>query len=165
MSSKHSAGLLMYRWHDGRLEVLVAHPGGPLHENRDKGDWTIPKGLVEEGEDAFTAAKREFQEETGLRLAGEGGFIPLGRIRQRSGKVVDAWAFEDDLPDDDWQPRSNLFWMEWPKGSGDQQQFPEIDRAAFFGLDEAREKLNPAQAEFLDRLVVELGKSMASHAR
>lgn len=157
--AKHSAGLLMYRWKDGELEVFIAHPGGPLHENRDEGDWTIPKGLVERGEAAFEAARREFHEETGIEP--QGPFLPLGAIRQRSGKLVDAWAFKGEPPDD-WQLSSNLFDMEWPRGSGQTGRFPEIDRAEFFGLDEARIRLNPAQAEFLDRLVMKMGRKILS---
>ena len=160
---KHSAGLLMYRWKDGKLEVFIAHPGGPLHENLDEGDWSIPKGLVEKGEDPFEAGVREFQEETGLP-APAGETLPLGRIRQRSGKLVDAWAFESDVPED-WKLTSNLFGMEWPRGSGKFERFPEMDKAEFFSLDEARKKLNPAQGEFLDRLVLRMGKDMASRVR
>ena len=161
--SKHSAGLLMYRWQDGNLEVFIAHPGGPFHENLDEGDWSIPKGIVEKGEDAFEAAVREFQEETGLPPP-PGDCFPLGRIRQKSGKLVDVWAFKSNTPEG-WRLDSNLFEMEWPKGSGKTERFPEMDKAGFFSLDEAKKKLNPAQVEFLDRLILHIGKEMASRAR
>lgn len=143
-----SAGLLMFRVRCSRLQVLLAHPGGPLWRNKDEGAWTIPKGEVQPGEDALDAAIREFEEETGCRPSPP--YIPLGVIRQKSGKRVHAWAFEGDC--DPAQVRSNVFSMEWPPKSGKQQQFPEIDRAEFFSMDEARKKINPAQAAFADTL-------------
>ncbi|HEY7408391.1 MAG TPA: NUDIX domain-containing protein [Gemmatimonadaceae bacterium] len=146
--AKLSAGLLMYRFRAGQLEVLLGHPGGPFFTNKDLGAWTIPKGLVDEAEDQLAAARREFEEETGTRP--EGRFVPLGEVLQKGGKTVIAWAFEGDL--DPAAIRSNTFQREWPPRSGRWQTFPEIDRAAFFSIDEARGKINPAQAEFLSRL-------------
>jgi predicted NUDIX family NTP pyrophosphohydrolase len=146
--AKLSAGLLMYRFRAGQLEVLLGHPGGPFFTNKDLGAWTIPKGLVDEAEDQLAAARREFEEETGTRP--EGRFVPLGEVLQKGGKTVIAWAFEGDL--DPAAIRSNTFQREWPPRSGRWQTFPEIDRAAFFSIAEARGKINPAQAEFLSRL-------------
>jgi predicted NUDIX family NTP pyrophosphohydrolase len=129
MSQKVSAGLLMYRFRSGILEVYLAHPGGPLFTRKDDGYWSIPKGEPPEGEALPDAAIREFEEETGLKP--HGPFIQLGSIRQKGGKVVHAWAFEGDC--DDPQPIcSNLFDMEWPPRSGKMQSFPEMDRAQFF---------------------------------
>ena len=151
---KLSAGIVLYRWLDRsknkRLEVLLVHPGGPFWKNKDAGSWSIPKGEYEPAEDALNAARREFAEETGLALP-EGEFKPLGDLRQPSGKVIRAWAHEGDFSAEDL--RSNLFSMEWPPKSGKMQEFPEVDRAAWFGLDEAREKLIPGQCGFLDRLL------------
>lgn len=146
---KESAGLLLYRLRAGRIEVLLAHPGGPLWQRKDAGAWTIPKGELSHDEDALACARREFEEETGF-LA-QGPFIPLGSVRQKSGKVVHAWAFEGDC--DPKQLRSNTFEMEWPPRSGKVQSFPEVDRAEFFDIESAREKLNPAQIDFLERLL------------
>jgi predicted NUDIX family NTP pyrophosphohydrolase len=143
-----SAGLLLFRRRGGRLEVLLAHPGGPFWANRDAGAWSLPKGLAEPGEDLLTAARREFSEETGL--SPDGPFLALGSIRQKSGKVVHAWACEGDA--DPAQLTSNTMSVEWPPGSGKRVEFPEIDRCAWFEPAEARAKLNPAQAEFVDRL-------------
>lgn len=136
-----SAGLLMYRWAEGKLQVLLAHPGGPLFKNKDDGAWTIPKGEIEPDEDPLAAAQREFQEETGLVPTGR--FLPLTPIKQKGGKLVHAWAFQGDC-----DPRtlaSNFFTMEWPPKSGRQMEFPEIDRASFFDVEEAGRKINPAQ--------------------
>ena len=143
-----SAGLLLFRVREGRLEVLLAHPGGPFWSRRDAASWTIPKGLVEPGEDTLTAARREFAEETGH--APEGEPIPLQPLKQPSRKVIHAWAIEGD-----WDPatlRSNTFEMEWPPRSGRMGTFPEVDRAAWFAIDEARAKLLPGQVPFLDQL-------------
>ena len=148
---KVSAGLLMYRRREGDLEVLLVHPGGPLFVNRDDGFWSIPKGEVDADEDLLAAACREFTEETGLEPTGP--FLPLGQIKQRGGKLVHAWAFEGDC--DPASIRSNTFEMEWPPRSGRRQTFSEIDRAAFFDLDAARHKINPAQTTFLDTLAEE----------
>ncbi|MDE2019879.1 MAG: NUDIX domain-containing protein [Patescibacteria group bacterium] len=144
-----SAGLLMYRRRTGMLEVLLVHPGGPFFAKKDLGDWSIPKGEVD-GTDAdeFAAAKREFEEETGMKP--EGRFISLGSITQAGGKVVHAWALEGDC--DPANIRSNTFKMEWPPRSGRVQEFPEVDRAAFFAMEMARQKIKPTQAEFLGRL-------------
>jgi predicted NUDIX family NTP pyrophosphohydrolase len=146
---KISAGLLMYRLRAGHLEVLLAHPGGPFWTNKDDGAWTIPKGLVDEGEDHLATAKREFEEELGTKPNAD-HYLELGEVRQKGGKTVVAWAFEGDL--DPATIQSNSFKVEWPPRSGRWQDFPEVDRAAFFSLAEARAKMNPAQAEFLSRL-------------
>lgn len=145
---KVSAGLLMYRATDHGLEVLLAHPGGPFWRDRDVGAWTIPKGELGADEDPVLGARREFEEETGITVMGP--LLELGSVRQRGGKVVHAWAFEADR--DPPQLCSNTFAMEWPPGSGQTTAFPEIDRARFFTLEEAAEKINPAQAVFLRRL-------------
>jgi predicted NUDIX family NTP pyrophosphohydrolase len=144
----------MYRRRGGDLEVFLAHPGGPYFARKDAGVWSIPKGEPAAGEDLLAAAIREFAEETGIEPGGE--MIPLGSVRQRGGKTVHAWAFASSLPGGA-AIRSNTFTMEWPPGSGRLREFPEIDRAAFFPLDAARSRINPAQAEFLERLVKHLG--------
>lgn len=144
--AKTSAGLLMYRRHGGHLEVLLVHPGGPFWRHRDAGAWSIPKGELDDAEDPLEAARREFEEETGLRP--EGPFLELPAVRQKAGKVVHAWAFEGD-----WDParlRSNTFEIEWPPKSGKTAEFPEVDRAEFFDLATAREKINAGQAPLLD---------------
>jgi predicted NUDIX family NTP pyrophosphohydrolase len=148
-----SAGMLMYRRTPQGLEVLLAHPGGPYFVKKDTGGWTIPKGEPDPGEAIEAAAVREFTEETGLPVAGER--IPLGEIRQKGGKTVHAWAFAGEVPPG-FVPTSNLFEMEWPPKSGKRASFPEIDRAEMFPLEVARVKINPAQADFLDRLVARL---------
>ena len=145
---KLSAGLLMYRMRGGRVELLLVHPGGPFWTKKDAGAWSIPKGEISAEEDDLDAARREFFEETGVLP--EGRFNPLGEIVQKGGKVVRAWAFEGDY--DPATLKSNTFTMEWPPRSGKQQEFPEIDRAAFFTPEEARIRINPAQAEFIDAL-------------
>lgn len=139
---------MMFRRTDG-LEVLLVHPGGPFFANRDAGSWTIPKGEVDGDEEPLVAARREFVEETGLEVPGD-GFISLGSVRQKGGKEVLAWAFEGNC--DPETIRSNTFELEWPPRSGRRREFPEIDRAAFFAPDEAKAKLNPAQVAFLERL-------------
>lgn len=143
-----SAGLLMFRRRGGALEVLLAHPGGPAWSHKDLGAWTIPKGEIDEGEDPLATARREFEEETGIRP--EGTVLPLGSIRQKSGKIVHAWAFEGDA--DPAAIRSNSFRMQWPPGSGQWQTFPEVDRVEWFSPDEARRRINPAQAALIDAL-------------
>lgn len=145
---RRSAGLLMYRRSGGILEVLLVHPGGPFWMKKDAGAWSIPKGEYETGEEALAAAAREFQEETGL--VARGPYTPLTPIRQQGGKVVEAWAFEGDC--DAESLKSTTFSLEWPRGSGRRQEFPEVDRAGWFGLDEARRKILPAQAALLDEL-------------
>jgi len=142
-----SAGLLMYKLGDGELKVLLVHPGGPFYKNKDEGSWSIPKGEPNEGEDILETAKREFEEEIGTRA--EGKFILLGTIKQKSGKVVHAWAFQGNI--EKFETKS-FFNLEWPPHSGNIQKFPEVDRAEFFSIEDARKKINPAQIEFLDRL-------------
>jgi predicted NUDIX family NTP pyrophosphohydrolase len=151
--AKRSAGILLYRTAGGAPEVLLVHPGGPFWARKDAGAWSIPKGEYEEGEDPRDCALREFEEETGTALP-PGELIDLGSVKQRGGKVVSAWAAEGDLDAD--AVRSNTFTMEWPPRSGRTVEFPEIDRAGWFGVDPAREKLVAAQAEFLDRLLERL---------
>jgi len=146
--AKESAGLLMYRIRAGRPEVLLVHPGGPFFAGMDEGAWTIPKGEIEEGEDHLAAARREFEEETGLRP--EGHFVSLGSITQKGGKIVQAWAFEGDA--EPGTVRSNTFRMEWPPRSGAHVEFAEVDRAGFFDFDEAKRKINPAQVPLLEAL-------------
>jgi predicted NUDIX family NTP pyrophosphohydrolase len=145
---KCSAGILLYRWRNGRIEVLLAHPGGPYWKRKDAGAWSIPKGECVEGEDAQAAARREFKEETGIELQGD--LAPLGEVKQTGGKLVQAWSLEGDC--DPAHMRSNPFSLEWPPKSGNVQEFPEIDRFEWFSLEQAREKLVKAQAAFLDRL-------------
>ena len=152
--ARGSAGLLMYRVVDHRLDVFIAHPGGPWFPHRDLDVWTIPKGELEEGEDLQAAAIREFQEEVGIQPAGP--YIELGSIKQRGGKTVHAWAFQGDW--DESQPiRSNRIQVEWPPGSGQWGDWPEVDRAAFFPVAEARSRLKSTQHPLLDRLVAALG--------
>jgi predicted NUDIX family NTP pyrophosphohydrolase len=146
--AKVSAGLIMYRFRQGVLEFLLVHPGGPFWVNKDAGVWTIPKGEIEPDEEPLVAAKREFREELGFEAKGE--FIELNPIKQKSGKLVRAWGFEGDC--DPTCMKSNTFTMEWPLRSGKNVEFPEVDRAAFFALDAAREKINPAQIPLLEQL-------------
>ena len=149
---KRSAGVLLFRRVGSEIEVLLAHPGGPFWKNKDEGAWSIPKGEYADNEDPLAAAKREFAEETGLTPSGD--FVPLGEIRQPGGKVVTAWALEEDL-EESFHPaqlHSNTFSMVWPPRSGKLQEFPEIDRAEWFPLDVAQRKILRGQAEFLNRL-------------
>ncbi len=141
-----SAGLLMYRIQDGKLQVLLAHPGGPLFQNKDDGAWTIPKGEIEPGEDMLEAAKREFEEETGITPTGP--FIELKPIKQKGGKVVHAWAFQGDC--DPSAVASNTFTMEWPPKSGRLMEFPEMDRAEFFDMAAAGQKIKAAQMPLVE---------------
>ena len=145
---KASAGLLMFRKRNGQLEALLVHLGGPFWKKKDSGAWFVPKGEINPGEDQLVAAQREFQEETGLVPTGE--FLSLGSVKHKSGKTVAAWAFADDC--DPASLKSNTFEMEWPPKSGKRAQFPEIDRAEFFTIERAREKMHPAEFEFLTRL-------------
>lgn len=142
----------MFRRRGGEVEVLLAHPGGPFWSRRDAGSWTLPKGEIEEGEDPLAAARREFEEETGFASAPP--FLLLGELKQKSGKRITAWAFEGDA--DPQHLVSSPFEMEWPPRSGRMQRFPEIDRVAWFGPDEARARLLAGQAPFIDSLEARL---------
>ena len=156
-NGKRSAGLLLFRRRDRRgqaLEVLLGHMGGPFFARRDAGAWTIPKGEYGDGETAWDAARREFEEELGLAPP-EGEAVPLGEVRQAGGKVVTAWAVEADLDPATVVP--GTFRMEWPRGSGQEREFPELDRVRWFGLDEARAVIVTAQTGFLDRLTEHSG--------
>jgi predicted NUDIX family NTP pyrophosphohydrolase len=150
---KISAGLLLFRRGAAGLELFLAHPGGPFWTHKDAGAWTIPKGAIEPGEDPLAAARREFEEETGVSPTGP--FLPLGSIRQKAGKEIHAWAWEGDADPD--RVTSNLVQTEWPRGSGRRLTFPEVDRCGWFGPETARKKLNPAQAELISRLEAALG--------
>jgi predicted NUDIX family NTP pyrophosphohydrolase len=147
--AKRSAGILLYRIAGGEPEVLLVHPGGPFWARKDAGAWSIPKGEHDEDEEAQACARREFEEETGTALA-PGALTELGAVRLKSGKLVAAWAAEGDL--DPERVHSNTFELEWPPRSGRRQAFPEVDRAGWFGLEAARDRLNPAQVPFVDRL-------------
>jgi predicted NUDIX family NTP pyrophosphohydrolase len=154
-----SAGLLMFRRRNGVLEVFIAHPGGPWFPHRDFDVWTIPKGEIEPNEEPLVAAVREFQEEVGLEP--KPPYLPLGSIKQRGGKTVHAWGFEGDW--DESQPiRSNRMQVEWPPESGQMTTWPEIDKAAFFTVAAAREKLKLAQQPLLDRLMTALAQQGAA---
>jgi predicted NUDIX family NTP pyrophosphohydrolase len=158
---KKSAGLLMFR-HTGREpELFLVHFGGPFWAKKDDGAWFVPKGEIENGEDEFAAAKREFTEETGFTPREP--FLDLGSVRNKSGKTVRAWAFEGDA--DPAALKSNTFTVEWPPRSGKQAEFPEVDRGAFFALDAARVKMHPAEAPFLDRLEALLRETAKDQAR
>lgn len=149
LSAKQSAGILLFRRSGERIEVLLGHPGGPFWKKKDHGAWTVPKGLIAPGEPAFEAAKREFLEETGHSPGGK--FISLGDAKQPGGKTVHVWAVEGD-----WNPeelKSNLFQMEWPPHSGRLQTFPELDRAEWFTIPAARERILKGQTGFLNRLL------------
>jgi predicted NUDIX family NTP pyrophosphohydrolase len=148
-SGRTSAGILLWRRRQDRVEVLLAHQGGPFWAKKDLGHWTIPKGEVEPGEELVAVARREFEEETGTK-APDGPLVELGEIRQKSGKLVLGWAAEGDL--DPSAAVSNTFDLEWPPHSGVVRSFPEIDRVEWFDLDEAHRRLKAAQVPFLDRL-------------
>jgi predicted NUDIX family NTP pyrophosphohydrolase len=148
MATKETAGILLYRVRQGAFEVFLVHPGGPFWMKKDAGAWSIPKGETEAEEDLLHAAKREFHEETGFSL--DGNFIALTPLKQRGGKTVHAWAVEGDV--DAQSIKSNLFTMEWPPRSGKHAEFPEVDRAGWFTLEAAKEKILPGQAEFLEEL-------------
>jgi predicted NUDIX family NTP pyrophosphohydrolase len=154
---QRSAGILMYRREGGAVEVLLVHPGGPLWKKKDEGAWSVPKGLYEESEDALEAARREFEEETGAEPAGE--FIPLGEFRQSSAKIVSVWAVEGEF--DVTTLKSNAFSLEWPPKSGKINDFPEVDRAAWFSPNEARRKILKGQRSVLDALIARLSPSNA----
>ena len=144
--AKRSAGLMMCRRLKGELEVFLVHPGGPIWARKDKGAWTVPKGEYDEDEDSLTAARREFEEETGFKAFGE--FIPLGTIKQKSGKRVTAWAFEGDC--DPANLKSNTCEIEWPPRSGRRLEIPEVDRGRWFSIEEARKYLREEQLPLLD---------------
>jgi len=144
--AKQSAGLLLFRWRAAELEVLLVHPGGPFWAKKDDGAWSIPKGEIDEGEDPLAAARREVAEELGVAL--DGPFMPLEPVRQAGGKVVHAWAIEADV--DPATITSNTFHMEWPPRSGRRQTFPEVDRAAWFTIGQARSKILRGQLPLLD---------------
>jgi len=145
---KQSAGILLYRMNDNLLQVFLVHPGGPFFRKKDEGAWSIPKGEYLDGEEALAAAKREFEEETGQSV--NGNFIKLTPVKQKSGKVVYAWAVEGDI--DHTNIVSNLFEIEWPPKSGKKASFPEIDRAGWFDIETARVKINPGQVGLITEL-------------
>lgn len=139
----------MFRWRNDSLEFLLVHPGGPFWKNKDRGAWSVPKGEIQPDEDLLTRAQIEFEEEIGFKAQGD--WIPLGSIKQKNGKTVHAWAFEGDLPER-FELKSNTFELEWPPRSGKFIEIPEVDRAEFFSLELARDRINPAQFLFLERL-------------
>lgn len=151
--AKTSAGLILYRMQSGGLEVLLVHPGGPFWSKKDEGAWFVPKGELNVGEEPLAGAKREFEEETGLKPEGE--FLALGSVKQKSGKTIVAWAFEGDC--DPSSIKSNTFSIEWPPKSGRQQEFPEIDRAGFFTVPQAKAKMHPVEYPLVLRLHELLG--------
>jgi predicted NUDIX family NTP pyrophosphohydrolase len=151
---QRSAGILLYRRRRGAIEVLLVHPGGPFWVNKDDGAWGIPKGAYEPGEDALSAARREFAEETGARL--EGDAVALGAFRQSAAKTVDAWAVEGDF--DAATLKSNAFAMEWPPRSGRMGEFPEVDRAAWFAPEAAERKILKGQRPIVQALLRHLGE-------
>jgi len=155
---KRSAGILLFRFNNAALEVLLVHPGGPYWANKDAGAWSIPKGEYSDDEDALAAAKREFAEETGVNVEGE--FLPLGEVRQAGGKIVQVWALKGDL--DPSLIRSNTFALEWPPRSGSMREFPEVDSARWFLMPVAKQKLLFGQREFLVRLCDRFGADAPS---
>jgi len=150
---KQSAGILLYKFDKDDLKVLLVHPGGPMHVNRDIGVWSVPKGEYADGEDALSAAKREFEEETGQSIASK-QFMSLGSVKQKSGKIVIAWAAEGEL--DINNIVSNTCTIQWPPRSKRMIEIPEVDRAEWFDIETAKEKINPAQIAFIDRLTEQL---------
>jgi predicted NUDIX family NTP pyrophosphohydrolase len=149
---KTSAGILLYRVKNKKLEVFLVHPGGPFWKNKDEGAWSVPKGEYTEEEDALKAAIREFKEETGISIAGE--FIPLNTVKLKSGKLVRAWALEKDI--DPAVAKSNTFLLEWPPKSGKKIEVPEVDKAEWFTIDEAKKKINAGQVPLLDELATKV---------
>jgi predicted NUDIX family NTP pyrophosphohydrolase len=149
MNKKVSAGLMMYRFRNGILEILLAHPGGPFFKNKDSGWWSIAKGEPDENEDLLETAKREFKEETGITP--EGNYVPLDSIVQKGGKTVYAWAFEGDAELGN-VSKSNTFEAEWPPHSGKKMIFQEIDKIEFFPVDTAKKKIKEAQVKLIERL-------------
>ena len=152
---KQSAGILLYRKKKTRLEVMLVHPGGPFWKNKDAGAWSVPKGEFTDDENALEAAKREFKEETGFICAGK--FVALSPVKLKSGKTIYAWALKMDMATE--KIKSNDFEMEWPPKSGKMQRFPEVDKAQWFSVEEAKNKINAAQAALLDELITVLEKS------
>jgi predicted NUDIX family NTP pyrophosphohydrolase len=148
MAHKKTAGLLLYRIRDSAVEVFLVHPGGPFWAKKDEGAWSIPKGEFADDEQPLSAATREFQEETGFSM--EGNFMALAPLKQRSGKLVYAWALEGDC--DAGAIKSNLFSMEWPPRSGKRQEYPEVDRASWFTVESAKRRIVPGQIAFLEEL-------------
>lgn len=159
--SKQSAGILLYRYKSNALEVFLVHPGGPFWMRKDEGAWSIPKGLIEENEDPMNAAQREFTEETGFKAEGE--LIALGQVKQPSNKMVHAWALEMDV--DAGELKSNTFALEWPKGSGKIQEYPEADKGEWFNLERAKTKILKGQIVFLNRLVAQVQTGASPNAR
>lgn len=147
--SLYSCGILIYRFKEDRLQILLVHPGGPFWKNKDRGAWSIPKGINEKYENPLDVAKREFREETGYEVDGE--FIDLGEAKQPSRKIVHAWAIEKDI--DTSLIKSNTFTQEWPPNSGHINQYPEVDKGQFFYLDDAKKKILKGQLVFIDRLI------------
>lgn len=152
--TKRSAGILLFRNVPEGTQVLLVHPGGPFWAKKDEGAWSIPKGEFDEGEDAFAAAKRELQEETGIVAAGE--FVALGTFRQPSGKTISAWAIESDF--DPAELKSNAFSMEWPPRSGRMKDFPEVDRAGWFSIGDAASKITKGQLPIVRALIDKLSE-------
>ncbi len=150
--SVQSAGIILYRFIEGKLQVMLIHPGGPFWAKKDDGAWSIPKGICEKDEDSLAAAKREFREETGHEV--DGMFIDLGEVKQPSRKIVHAWALKYNF--DTTKIVSNLFSLEWPPKSGKIQQFPEVDRAQWFEIQKAKEKILKGQRAFLEKLIEQL---------
>jgi predicted NUDIX family NTP pyrophosphohydrolase len=148
MAKKESAGIVLYRYRDSRLEIFLVHPGGPFWKNKDSGAWSIPKGEFDKDEDPLEAARREFHEETGCSV--DGSFIALSPVRQAGGKLVHAWAVEGDCEAE--SIKSNSFTLEWPPRSGQRKEFPEVDRAGWFSLELARKKILKGQLMLLDEL-------------
>ena len=154
-TSKKSAGILLYRFSGGRLEILLVHPGGPFWAKKDEGAWSVPKGEFDDTENPLSAAKRELEEETGITA--EGNFIELTPVKQKSGKWVYAWVLEKDV--DTARIKSNNFEIEWPPKSGKKKSFPEIDKAAWFGLAEAKEKILPGQLPLVNELEIKISSA------
>ena len=150
--SLHSGGILLYRFRGDEFQILLVHPGGPFWKRKDEGAWSIPKGLFEENESPLDAAKREFKEETGFEA--NGNFVDLGSLKQSSKKIVHIWALESDL--DETKIVSNNFELEWPKNSGHMKEFPEIDKAGWFSIEQAKKKMQKGQLGFIDRLISKL---------
>lgn len=150
---RKSAGILLYKLKDEELQLFLVHPGGPFWANKDEGAWTIPKGEFDENEQPLDAAKREFLEETGKALSGN--FIELAPVVQKAGKLVYAWAIQGNIDADN--ITCNTYKIQWPPKSGQWKSFPEVDKGAWFRIEEARRKINPAQALFIDELIQKLG--------